>query len=329
MTIPGIGNMATTNTRQQHINFIDTPPVSADTGAAEMTWLAQTWETKIKAPKQWTDLHQRAMQAPKFFHDLARQAQQASRDALVDALVSTNVDQWDKTITAHVEKAATPTYLADGGGVSPLERATTAALRSAARGVANNRATRLKIAAQLDTDTVQRNFQEAACALGELAWSTDHKALAARGNDYTAFITNGAKLQALQIYFAQRGGTEAQRVPNICLFANITPLEPLQQVNNGIMTGWESTQHDINEHSSRTKIAAEAREYFPDFLVKLAQGEYDGLKLDISTDEETIKQRIKALDSWGKTEVREDAGARVNLTPGAHQRAAEQRATFY
>ncbi|KAA9246320.1 hypothetical protein QP167_08325 [Corynebacterium amycolatum] len=329
MTIPGIGNMATTTARQQHINFIDTPPVSADTGAAEMTWLAQTWETKIKPPKQWNDLHQRAMQAPKFFHDLARQEQQASRDALVDALVSTNVDQWDKTITAHVEKAATPTYLADGGGVSPLERATTAALRSAARGVANNRATRLQIAAQLDTDTVQRNFQEAARALGQLAWSTDHKALAARGNDYTTFITNGAKLQALQIYFAQRGGTEAQRVPGICLFADITPLEPLQQVNNGIMTGWESTQHDIDEHSSRTKIAAEARSHFPDFLVKLAQGEYDGMKLDISTDEETIKQRIKALDSWGKTEVREDAAARVSLTPGDHQRAAEQRAAFY
>lgn len=328
MTIPGIGNMATTNSSQR-INFIDTPSVSADTGVAEMTWLAQTWETKIKPPKQWNDLHQRAMQAPKFFHDLARQEQQASRDTLVDALVSTNVDQWDKTITAHVEKAATPTYLADGGGVTALERATTAALRNAAREVANNRATRLQIAAQLNIKTVQSDFQEAARALGQLAWSTDHKALAARGNDYTTFITNGAKLQALQIYFAQRGGTEGQRVPGICLFADITPLEPLQQVNNGIMTGWESTQQDIDEHSSRAKIAAEARSHFPDFLVKLAQGEYDGMTLDISTDEETIKQRIKALDSWGKTEVHEEPGARVNLTPGDHQRAAEQKVTFY
>lgn len=329
MKIPGICNMATSSTNTPHLSFIDTPSVSADTGAAEMTWLAQTWQTKIKPPKQWNDLHQRATQAPKFFHDLARQEQQASRDTLVDALVSTNIDQWDKTITTHVEKAATPTYLADGGGVTALQRATTAALRNAARGVANNRATRLQIAAQLDIKTVQSDFQEAARALGQLAWSTDHKALAARGNDYTTFITNGAKLQALQLYFAQRGGTEAQRVPGICLFADITPLEPLQQLNNGIMTGWESTQHDIDEHSSRAKIAAEARSHFPDFLVKLAQGEYDGMKLDISTDEETIKQRIKALESWGKTEVREEPGARVNLTPGDHQRAAQQKVNFY
>ena len=232
----------------------------------------------------------------------------------------TPTTNWEEVLGAHVNQGALATYLESTGGISRLEQRTQESIRKAAQTVANNRSTRLHIAAQLDTSTVAKKFTRAAKILGDMAWSQDHRALAAQGRTYTDFITAGAKLQALAYYLNMPQQDADQRIPNICVMTNVKAMKPLKIISNGIMQGIVSTPWEQEAHSRAKKIETEARNHFCDFITKLAQEKYENLVLDVATAPDTLGARQTALTTWGKSETTYDENATVPLSRGNHQR---------
>ncbi|MGJ4070755.1 hypothetical protein ACN4DJ_06385 [Corynebacterium macclintockiae] len=316
-----IGRFETTAAnRQPHLSFVNPPAIHVDAGEAEIKWLADKWNTDITPPSAWEKINTRYKEAPDYFSDLTSQERESDSNELITKLVNTDVADWDKAISDHAQSAVVASYFYQNGGTARFAQRAQEALQRAGKEQAMKRATRLDIAAQLDVKPVQEAFQAAATALGDIAWSQDQRTLARNGAVYTSFLENGAKIEALQHYLSPAMGTAEQHVPGICLVADVAPLLPLEQVSNKIMSGWVSSQEEVDEHTRRGRIAAEAREYFPDVLTKLAQGAYDGMKLDITVDPETIQQRIDAYHSWGKTNRTQDNNATIRMTSRDHQR---------
>lgn len=300
----------TTNNQRRRPDFSPKPPAWNDHGEHEIHWLADTWGTQLKTSKHWQELYDRGQHAPKFFANLKTEARTNDLDGLADTLTNTNPDQWERTVNNHV-KAATKTRVLDD--IERLERTTEEQLRKAAKHEAGRRSFRLDLAKQLGIAKSQADFQAAVQKLGNKAWSEDGNEIAKVGVDFTTMLVEGEKLEALAKYLnshgmstATMGVNQGEFIPHICTLADVTPLEKLTFLQTRMGRYCKSSQELQNEHSQHQKIAALAREHLGDFLIRLAQGQFDSMKLDITTDADTIAKREAALKTWGASITIED-----------------------